>query len=144
MIRKKGGGIMKKNIISVAIALVVGSLFTLGVATPASAAYYDCPNGWFCAWSEPNGTAVRYQYPWSAYPGNCVNLPADTRYSTDNDNFESYANFLGSGKDVLVWSNSNCTGNTDILYDCAEEPIHCTKNVWWVLTDAISSFKFVN
>lgn len=135
---------MRNKLAALAVALLIVAGATLVPATPASAGFYDCTSGWFCAWSAPNGTAVRYEYPWSAYPGNCVSLPADPRYGSDNDNFESYANFLGSGKNVRVWSNSNCTGNTDSLPDCAEDSIDCANNFGPLLTNAISSFKFVN
>jgi hypothetical protein len=138
---------VKRKITTLAMTILAGIVIVLGFAAPASAAYSDCPDGWFCAWSSVDASAVRYQYPFSAYGTNCVDLAADTRYSTDNNNWESFNNLLGSQYNVEVYTGGSCTGTHATIY-----------NWWWynqygyyywgnfnsTYKNTVSSFKFFN
>lgn len=58
-----------------AVAMLLG--ITLVSASPASAAYSDCPAGQSCMWTGQSATGVIFTVAFSAYDpvGTCWNLP---------------------------------------------------------------------
>ena len=103
---------MKNKILSIALSLMTALVLFLVAAVapqPASATWNECPQGVFCAWSEPEATGVRYQYPFSAFgSGACINLANDATYLSDDNNWSSAYVGYQNGYNVRVFGLSGC------------------------------------
>jgi len=53
---------MRSKIMTALMALAVAVGLGVGVASPAQAAWADCPDNYFCIWTNVNATGGRYQY----------------------------------------------------------------------------------
>ena len=84
-----------------ALAVVVG---VFGVATPAHAAYADCPSDYVCIWAGSNFTTILGS-PVYRSPGTCHNLSVNL-----NDKAGSFYNHLSNGHHVTFYSDAGCTG----------------------------------
>ncbi|CAO5161218.1 putative Peptidase inhibitor family I36 protein [Frankia sp. AiPs1] len=61
----------RKRLLLLALSLLLGLTGTVLGASPAQAAYSDCPAGVSCYWSGNNGTGTRWQAPgpgWQRLP----------------------------------------------------------------------------
>ncbi|MBV9023001.1 MAG: peptidase inhibitor family I36 protein [Streptomycetaceae bacterium] len=83
-----------------AVALAAG--LTAGLATTASAADGACNLGYVCGWQNPFFEAPRNLY--TTTPTDCVNTAAVVQSITN-----------ATGRPLKVWSNSNCTGASDVV-----------------------------
>lgn len=89
----------------VVAALLLGAGLAVTAATPAQAAFIDCPNGRVCLFRDLNGTGgILVSIAWS--PGTCYNVPTDA-----NDRATSYVNRLPGTRHMQVYRNAGCSGH---------------------------------
>ena len=90
------------------VALAVTIMTTIGlvaVASPAQAAWADCPSGIACLWAGQNGTGTRYHITVGEFGvGNCISVGAPL-----NNNAESGRHTFGSNLRLRVYQDSQCS-----------------------------------
>lgn len=80
-----------KRVLTLLLSVILGVSATAIVATPAQAAYSDCPAGWSCYWTGLGGSGGLWLAP---SPG-CHNLPGQ-RLSIRNLGGGSIALYVGT------------------------------------------------
>lgn len=92
---------MKKWFVRIAATLLLVAGFGVAVASPAQAAYSECPVNWVCLWNNPNG--VNLILVAARSPGTCHNITGYADNSAD-----SFYNHLSS-RHVQFYRGANCT-----------------------------------
>lgn len=98
---------LKRLVIALAtFSLVLG--IGLVAASPAQAAWSDCPTGTGCVWTDQNGAGVIFVAGYSAYgpAGTCRNLPG-----VMPANGESARTSYGNGYGFRFYTNWNCVNS---------------------------------
>lgn len=98
----------------IAAALAMAAAVLIGVsfaATPASAAFSDCPAGTACIWSGPNGTGTKWVLSYSALGGPFVCNLLGSAWKQD----VSYKVDFGGGHGLGVYGPGEPGCNVGIL-----------------------------
>lgn len=106
---------MMKKLINLTLSLVsIVGMFGLYVtygATPAAAAWNDCPVGLLCAWNGAGGSGAMWTFPISQYPQNFCNVVPPNKGPMQ---WTSVWNRYGSGLRVNIYNQSNCVLGTAV------------------------------
>lgn len=95
---------MTKRIATWLAAALLGLTAALAGASPAQAAYSDCPSNNFCLWSATGGTGNGWART-AAQVSGCTSLVGS---SVGNDQAESVRNRTALG--IHIYEHSDCTG----------------------------------
>jgi hypothetical protein len=103
---------MRNRIMAALVALAAMLGLGLGVASPAQAAFSDCPDHYFCIWVGPNGgaTGTRFQYHYNTFVDsyhNGIRLPsgvANRGTSFYNRTHAAVIIFDANNCDVAQWN----------------------------------------
>jgi hypothetical protein len=102
---------MRNRIIAALVALAAALGIGLGVASPAQAAWADCPDHYFCLWTGINGNATGTRYQW--------------HYNTFVDSYHNGIR-LPSGISNRGWSFYNRSHAAVIIFDAVD----CNTGSW--------------
>lgn len=129
---------MKKTNWLVVVLVTVATVLALS-ATPASAAYSNCTNGYACIFFNDNGGGAMYTYPGSQSGGTCTYVGASA-----NDQANSFYN--RDHKAVSFYQHHNCTGaRTGPISPGGQGNmwvVVLVRNSWIDLDDDVSSIFF--
>lgn len=116
---------VRRRIIGVLAALVLGGGAAVAVATPASADPAACGNGQFCISTSVTLNYVNYFWTLNNYAsGSCVNI------GSPHDNTARAVAEWHFSRSATLHTGSNCTGNT-ILATNAHIWSTCTNTDYW-------------